>query len=89
MTVAKALAWLKERDLADAILGGLVGFLTAGAMFSLIQLQVNEAMNTRAIENAQLQVADALADANRFRASLECTAHTINGCKRWEPMARP
>ena len=79
------IAWLKARNLAEIALGGAGGFLAAGAMFSVIQLWMGDDMNDRAIENAMYQVADALTEAHKFRASLECTAHTLTECVRWEP----
>ena len=88
----KALAWLKARDLAEIALGCMVGFLAAAAFFTVIMRQTIDVVNARAIENAQLQVADAITEANRFRASIECTAMTVErhyprqlGCNRWEP----
>ena len=81
-----ALAWLKARDLAEIALGGCVGFLVAAAFFTVIMRQTVDVVNARAIENAQLQVADALTEANRFRASLICKGIPINGvCPVWEP----
>ena len=82
----KTLAWLKARDLAEIALGGCVGFLVAAAFFTVIMRQTVDVVNARAIENAQLQVADALTEANRFRASLICKGIPINGvCPVWEP----
>ena len=89
MSILKILTWLKARDLAEIALGCAVGVLITGAVFAAIQEQVNDRMNERAIENAQLQVAAAIDEANKFRAALECTALVIDGCKRWEPRARP
>ena len=83
-------AWLKERELAEVALGVAVGFLVAGALFTTVHLQILDAMHDRAIENAQIQVADAIDHAHRFRASLQCTAETIvAGCMRYEPRVRP
>ena len=79
------LSWLKARDLTEIVLGGVVGFLATGAFFAVIQERASDMMNDRAMENAQLQVADALDEANKFRASLECTAATPDGCKCWGP----
>ena len=82
----KALAWLKARDLAEIALGCMVGALATAAFFALIQRDVNDILNARAIENAQLQVADAITEAHRFRASLVCKGIPINGvCPVWEP----
>ena len=91
------ISWLKARDLAEIALGGAIGFLTAGALFTTIQMRVASVLNeraqaqiNRAIESAQLQVADAISEAHKFRASLFCAAETIvDGCKRWEPRVRP
>ena len=84
------LSWLKARDLAEIALGGCVGFLTTAAFFALIQRDVNDTLNARAIDNAQLQVAAAITEANRFRASLICKGIPINGvCPIWEPRVRP
>ena len=74
---------LRNTDFPDTLMGAVVGFLIAGAIFTVIQERVNDMMNDRAIDNAQLQVADALTEAHRFRASLECTAATPDGCKCW------
>ena len=84
--ICRIIAWLKARDLAEIALGGCVGFLATAAFFALIQRDVNDAMNARAIENAQLSVAAAITEAHRFRASLVCKAIPINGvCPIWEP----
>ena len=88
--IYKTLCWLKARDFAEIALGCMFGSLATAAFFALIQRDVNDVMNARAIENAQLQVADALTEANRFRASIECVMETIvDGCKRYEPRVRP
>ena len=90
MTPRATLSWLKARDLAEIALGCAVGALITGAVFALIQEQVNDRMNERAIENAQYQVADALSEAHKFRASLFCAAETIvNGCWRYEMKVKP
>ena len=82
----KTLSWLKARDLAEIALGCMIGSLATAAFFTVIQYQISDALNARAIENAQLQVADALTEANRFRASLICRGIPINGvCPVWEP----
>lgn len=67
------LRWLKARDYAEIALGGAIMFLAAGPLFFVIQMWAAEAMNERAqrqidsaIENAQLQVADALSEAHKF-----------------------
>ena len=84
------LTWLKTRNLAEIALGGAGGFLAAAALFTLIQMWVGDDMNARAIENAQLQVADAITEANGFRASLVCKGIPINGvCPVWEPRVKP
>ena len=93
----KILAWLKARDLAEISLGVAVGFLAAAALFTAVQMQAIEAMDKRAqlkinlaIENAQFQVADAVFEANKFRASLFCAAETIvDGCQCWKPKVKP
>ena len=90
MSILKILTWLKARDLAEIALGCAVGVLITGAVFAVIQEQVNDRMNARAIENAQYQVADALSEAHKFRASLFCAAETrVNGCHSWEPKVKP
>ena len=95
--LGKIIAWLKARDLAEIALGCAVGFLAAGAMFTMVQMQAIEVVNKRAqakvdrvIEGAQFQVADAISEAHKFRASIQCVAETIvDGCLRWEKRARP
>ena len=88
--MTQILVWLKARDLAEIALGVAVGVLATGAVFSVIQSKVNDAMNDRAIENAQLQVADAISEAHRFQASLVCKGIPINDvCPIWEPRVRP
>ena len=90
MTPRATLSWLKARDLAEIVLGCAVGALITGAVFAAIQEQVNDRMNERAIDNAQLQVAAAIDEANKFRASLFCAAETlVNGCRSWEPRVSP
>ena len=81
------LTWLKARASTPGfLLGWNLGFLAAAALFTLIQMWVGDDMNARAIENAQLQVADAITEANGFRASLVCKGIPINGvCPVWEP----
>lgn len=85
MTARKILSWLKARYLAEIALGFAIGFLTAGALFTTIQVQIGNAMNDRAIEAAQYQIADALSEAHKFRNSIDCTMTTPTGCRRWEP----
>ena len=86
-TLDKTIAWLKARALTPGfLLGWNLGFLAAAALFTLIQMWVGDDMNTRAINNAQLSVAAAITEANRFRASLVCKGIPINGvCPVWEP----
>ena len=83
----KTLVWLKARASTPGfLLGWNLGFLAAAALFTVIQEWVGNTMNARAIDNAQLQVADAITEANRFRASLVCKGIPINGvCPVWEP----
>ena len=88
--INKIIYWLKARDLAEVSLGCMFGSLATAAFFALIQKDVNDILNARAVENAQLQAADALTEAHRFRASLVCKAIPINGvCPVWEPRAKP
>ena len=92
MTVLdKTLAWLKARvDQASFFLGWSLGFLTAAAFATVFQYGTIDVVNARAVENAQIQVADAVTEANRFRASLVCKGIPINGvCPVWEPRAKP
>ena len=86
----KTIAWLKARDLAETALGCMVGFLAWAAFFTVIMRQTIDVVNARAIDNAQLQVAAAITEANRFRASLICRGIPINGvCPVWEPRIGP
>ena len=90
-------SWLKARDYSEIALGIAVGFIAAGALFTVVQMEIAEALNVRAqvqvyraVEDAQLQAADAISEAHRFRASIHCVAETIvDGCLRWEKRARP
>ena len=68
------------------VVGMIVGQILAGEQAgAAAQSQLD-----RAIENAQYQVADAISEAHRFRASLICVAETIvDGCLRWEKRVRP
>ena len=95
--------WLKARDLAEIALGCVFGSLATATVATVIQYQMIDVVNARAIENAQLQVAAAITEANRFRASIECTALnakglaqiaegfdlTADGCDKFEPRVRP
>ena len=84
--ICRIISWLKARDLTEIALGGFVGFLVAAALFTVVQYQTIDMVNARAIENAQLQVAATITEANRFRASLVCKGIPINGvCPVWEP----
>ena len=87
----KILSWLKAHvNQAGFLLGWNLGFLAAAALFTVIQEWAGGDMNARAIENAQLQVADALTEAHKFQASLVCVAIPINGvCPIWEPRVLP
>ena len=83
------IAWLKARDLAEIALGGVIGFLMAGALATTVFHHALDKAQARAIENAQLQISDAIAKANAFRDSIECVAETIvAGCKSYEPRVR-
>ena len=78
----RILAWLKGLDGGEFILGGAVGFLAAGALFTVVVDDVIDRANNRAIEAAQYRIAEAEA----FRQSLHCVAETVvAGCLRWEP----
>ena len=88
--ICRTISWLKARDLAEIALGCMVGFLAAAAFFTVIMRQTIDVVNARAIENAQLRVADAITEANGFRASLVCKGIPINGvCPVWEPRVKP
>ena len=76
---------------------GLLAILAASVVFTVGQIygfgqarEYTRAEVAKTIENAQLQVADAISEAHRFQASLECVAETIiAGCWRYEIRVRP
>ena len=82
----------ESRERTDIIFIVVVVLLAAGAVFTAgmnygmdlagdhAQAQVDSA-----IEDAQLQISDAIHEADKFRRSLECTAETPTECRRWEP----
>src|SRR3990167_3639730 len=82
----------EKLDLTDAFLVAIVILLASGSVFTAgmnygmdlagdhAQAQVDSA-----IEDAQLQISDAIHEADKFRRSLECTAETPTECRRWEP----
>ena len=75
----------EKLDLTDAFLGAIVFLLASGSVFTAgINYGMDLAVDS-AIEDAQLQISDAVHEADKFRRSLECTAETPTGCRRWEP----
>ena len=84
----------------DLLIGSVVSLLFSAAIFTAgmnygmgftddrVQAQVDSA-----IENAQLQISDAYAEAEKFRRSLDCVALSNpldpKSCKRYEPRVRP
>src|SRR3990167_5716834 len=86
----------ERREGTDIVFIIVVVLLAAGAVFTAgmnygMELGYGDAEKEAqaqvdsAIEDAQLQISDAIYEADKFRRSLECTAETPTGCRRWEP----
>ena len=67
------------------MVAAVVALMIAGSIFTAgMELGVGVGRDMT-IEDAQLQISDAIHEAEKFRRSLECTKETPNGCRRWEP----
>lgn len=82
------ISWLKALGLVDIALGAALGFLAAGALATTFLHQTIDAAEALAIENAQLQVADALSKTQTYYDSM-VSAATAAGCSNLEPRVRP
>ena len=67
------------------MVAAVVALMVAGSIFTVGMEFGVEVGRDMTIEDAQLQISDAVHEAEKFRRSLECTAETPTGCLRWEP----
>ena len=82
------IARIRRIEFTDAMIGGVIGFLIAGAVFSSIQVVAMEISERDRIERETLL--NALHHAEAFQRKWECTMETIiDGCKRMELRVRP
>ena len=71
------------------MVAAVVALMIAGSIFTAgMEFGFREGRDMT-IEDAQLQISDAVHEADKFRRGLECTAETPTGCRRCEPKVRP